>query len=368
MTVKPKKHLSMFEPERTRLDHYRQLLADEDLDAAHLREEMAALVNAHEKLIRQVDKITRVGDSNHRKLVHANEEIRAKKEELEILNHNLLVTRERLVMKEKLAALGTLTSGVAHEIRNPLNFINSLSQISVELTRDLGGKLEALVEPGREGWRDIERDLFDLKRGSEVIVQYGQRAEQIVANMCLLSQSGDGEPQPTDLGALLEQYARLARGEFEKKRGLSDLVIKRRFKNDLPRVAVVPRDVGCVIIQLVLNALESLQAAEKKAGGKRRSQLILGTRETDDSVLLLIGDDGVGIPPENEERIFTPFFTTKPTGCGNVGLGLTISYNIVAQSCRGEIDFLREDDKTIFRIVIPKDGSDEGPGHETESR
>ena len=276
------------------------------------------------------------------------EELRGKNEQLEDALANLHRAQDQIVMREKLAALGELTAGVAHEIRNPLNFVKNFSEVSEELLEELLEELHEILrvrddkkdEDRRALIQEIAGDVTDnLKR----IREHGERANQIVHHMLMMGR-GSGERQPTDINALLEEHARLAYHSARASDSDFRLEVKEDFDPAVGALDVIPQDMGHVFLNLVSNACqatdEKRRAAEAGAEtppdspgpGEDRYEpaLTLATRRTADGIEIRVRDNGSGIPPDVIDKIFNPFFTTKPPDQGT-GLGLALSNDIVRQ-------------------------------------
>ena len=262
------------------------------------------------------------------------EELQSKNAELEKVLEDLQVAQDQIVMREKLAALGELTAGVAHEIKNPLNFVKNFSEASEELMEELVEVLdenpEALDEEQRELVDEICQDLTD---NMGRILQHGNRADRIVHDMLQMGR-GSGERQPIEISNLLDEHARLAYHSARATDADFNLTIETDFDPDAGQIEVVPQDLGRVFLNMVGNACyatdEKRRAIEADDGETYFPTLSLITRRLDDRIEVCIRDNGNGIPPEVVDKIFNPFFTTKPTDKGT-GLGLALSNDIVRE-------------------------------------
>ncbi len=261
-------------------------------------------------------------------------ELQEKNVELESTLGELNKAQDQIVMREKLAALGELTAGVAHEIRNPLNFVNNFSEVSGELLTELHEVLEEDgVELSEEQQSYIEEITGDLTSNLERIQSHGQRANRIVENMLRMGR-GTGEWQVADINGLLDEHAKLAYHSARATDSDFQLDIKEDYAPDTGEMEVIPQDLGRVFLNMVSNACYATnerRAATPGAdvvGGPYSPTIWLSTRRTDDHVEVRIKDNGTGMPPEVAEKIFNPFFTTKPTDQGT-GLGLSLSSDIV---------------------------------------
>ncbi len=262
------------------------------------------------------------------------EELQSKNGELEKVLEDLQVAQDQIVMREKLAALGELTAGVAHEIKNPLNFVKNFSEASEELMEELAEVLdessEALSEEQRELVDEICQDLTD---NMGRILQHGNRANSIVHDMLMMGR-GSGERQSIEINNLLDEHARLAYHSARATDADFNLTIETDFDPDAGQIEAVPQDLGRVFLNMVGNACyatdEKRRSIEADDGVTFFPTLSLSTRRMDDRIEVSIRDNGNGIPPEVADKIFNPFFTTKPTDKGT-GLGLALSNDIVRE-------------------------------------
>ncbi|MDE2955198.1 MAG: ATP-binding protein, partial [Gemmatimonadota bacterium] len=262
------------------------------------------------------------------------EELQSKNAELEKVLEDLQVAQDQIVMREKLAALGELTAGVAHEIKNPLNFVKNFSESSEELMEELVEVLDespgALSEEQRELVDEICQDLTD---NMGRILQHGTRADRIVHDMLMMGR-GSGERLPIEINNLLDEHARLAYHSARATDADFNLTIETDFDPDAGQIEAVPQDLGRVFLNMVGNACyatdEKRRAIEADNGETFFPTLSLSTRRLDDRIEVSIRDNGNGIPPEVVDKIFNPFFTTKPTDKGT-GLGLALSNDIVRE-------------------------------------
>ena len=282
------------------------------------------------------------------------ESVEARTRELAISLEELRAAQERLVQTEKLASLGQLTAGIAHEIKNPLNFINNFSAVSVELVDELD---EALKPAALDNKTRKETDELThiLKGNLEKVVQHGKRADSIVKNMLLHSRQGSGEHRPVDVNALVEESLNLAyHGARAEKPGFN-ITLKRSFDPNAGEVDVFPQEITRVLLNLISNGF---YAATKRKGqvdtDGYEPTLAATTKNLGDSVEITIRDSGTGIPPEVKEKMFNPFFTTKPAGEGT-GLGLSLSYDIVVKQHAGSIDVdTQPGEFTEFKVILPR--------------
>ncbi|MDP2890949.1 MAG: ATP-binding protein [Bacteroidota bacterium] len=262
-------------------------------------------------------------------------ELTQQKEELEHTLDELRATQAQLIQSEKMASLGELTAGIAHEIQNPLNFVNNFSEISNELIDEMKqelatGSLQSALEIAD-----------DIKQNLEKINHHGKRAEAIVKGMLQHSRSSTGKKELTDINALADEYLRLAYHGLRAKDKSFNATMKTDFDESIGKINVIPQDIGRVILNLITNAFYAIAPPPPK-GGIKNSQTIsnptvwLSTKKEGDKVFILVRDNGPGIHKEVLDKIFQPFFTTKPAGQGT-GLGLSMSYEIVTKGHGGEL-------------------------------
>ena len=266
----------------------------------------------------------------------------------------LRTAQDRLIQTEKLASLGQLTAGIAHEIKNPLNFVNNFSSLSAELIDELLETLAAISVDDKT--RADITELADMLRGNlEKVVQHGKRADSIVKNMLLHSRQGSGEHQLIDVNALVEESLNLAyHGARAEKQGFN-ITLERSFDPDAGTANLFPQEITRVLLNLISNGFYA--ATKRKTdtnGGEYEPTLSATTKNLGDSIEIRIRDNGTGIPPEIKEKMFNPFFTTKPAGEGT-GLGLSLSHDIIVKQHFGSIEVdTRPGEFTEFRIVLPR--------------
>ena len=259
------------------------------------------------------------------------DELQVKNEELEVVLEDLRLAQNQIVVREKLAALGELTAGVAHEIRNPLNFINNFSEVSEELIKEMQEVLdeEGAVAEGQKG--TIDEIFGDLSGNLGRIRSHGQQANRIVQDMLQMGRDS-GDIQSTDINSLLEEHARLAYHSTRATDPDFQLDLKHDFDPDMGEIEVIPQEMGRVFLNMVSNACyatdEKRRSNAEANGGPYMPTLVLITRRGEEHAEVRIRDNGSGMPPEVVEKIFNPFFTTKPTDKGT-GLGLAMSMDIV---------------------------------------
>ena len=257
-------------------------------------------------------------------------ELRQRTDDLTQSLEELRTAQDRLVQTEKLASLGQLTAGIAHEIKNPLNFVNNFSSLSVELIDELQEEL-AKVKVDDAARADITELADTLKGNLEKIAQHGKRADSIVKNMLLHSREGSGEHRPVDVNGLVEESLNLAyHGARAEKQGFN-ITLERSFDPAAGEVDLYPQEVTRVLLNLISNGFYAATKRKAQADGENfEPTLAASTKNLGDRVEIRIRDNGTGIPPEVKEKMFNPFFTTKPAGEGT-GLGLSISHDIIVK-------------------------------------
>ena len=284
----------------------------------------------------------------------AEERVRAARDAAESALRELKSAQDRLVQTEKLASLGQLTAGIAHEIKNPLNFVNNFSAVSVELIDELR---EALGGAHLDDKLRAEiSEITDTLQGNlDKVVQHGKRADAIVKNMLLHSRQGSGEHRPVDINALVEESLNLAyHGARAEKQGFN-ITLERSFDPAAGEVDLFPQEITRVLLNLISNGFYAATKRKAEAdGGDYEPTLSATTKNLGDSVEIRIRDNGIGISPEVKEKMFNPFFTTKPAGEGT-GLGLSISHDIIVKQHGGSIEVdTQPGEFTEFRIVLPR--------------
>lgn len=288
----------------------------------------------------------------NRHLNEKNQEIAAHRDDLDRALTELRATQAQLVQHEKLASLGQLTAGVAHEMQNPLNFVTNFSDLGVELVAELREELarEPLSAAGRA---TVEQLLQDLAQNQLSIHQHGRRADRIVKSMLEHSRASSGPPQLTDLNALCDECLRLAYYSWRATHKEFEATLTPQFAPQLPSLQLVPQDLTRVLINLLTNAFYAVEEKRQQLGEAFQPQVWLRTQPTDHGVQVQVRDNGNGIPAAVRERIFEPFFTTKPTGEGT-GLGLSLSYDIITKGHRGTLSVeSQEGEFTEFTVSLP---------------
>ncbi len=286
----------------------------------------------------------------------AEAEIRAARDAAEAALHDLRAAQANLIQAEKMASLGQLTAGIAHEIKNPLNFVNNFASLSIGLLEELkaaaASAFEAL-EPGQRG--QVEEVTEMLSGNLERIGEHGRRADNIVKSMLAHSRSGGGDRQTVDLNALVEDSLNLAYHGARAQDQNFNITLEREYGRDIAPVVLVPQDMTRVFLNLFGNGFYAAnQRGRAASGGAFRPVLTVTTRDLGEAVEVRVRDNGIGIPDDIRDKLFQPFFTTKPTGEGT-GLGLSISYEIVTKQHGGTIKVASEVGAfTEFVVTLPR--------------
>jgi signal transduction histidine kinase len=269
------------------------------------------------------------------------------KDELEVALSDLKTMQQQLIQSEKMASLGELTAGIAHEIQNPLNFVNNFSEVSRELLSEMEEELQ------KGDTQEAIAIADDIKQNLEKIHHHGKRADGIVKGMLQHSRASTGQKEPTDINALADEYLRLAYHGLRAKDKSFNTELTTNFAPDIPMANVVPQDIGRALLNLFTNAFYAIQQKQKKEGEAFKPEVAVTTRVSGRFIKIQVRDNGTGIPDAVREKIMQPFFTTKPTGEGT-GLGLSLSYDIIVKGHNGKIDIIsKEGEFTEFTVVIP---------------
>jgi len=293
------------------------------------------------------------GDITERKRAEA--EIRTARDTAETALHELKAAQANLIHAEKMASLGQLTAGIAHEIKNPLNFVNNFADLSVELLGELKQTAaRAMDSLGEDTRAEIDEIVGMLTGNLEKIGEHGRRADGIVKSMLLHSRGGSGDRQSTDINTLVAEALNLAYHGARAQDQNFNITLEREFDHNLAPIELVPQDITRVLLNLFANGFYAAQKRRREDEDGFRPVLKVATRDLGCDVEIRVRDNGTGIPPELRDRLFQPFFTTKPTGEGT-GLGLSISYDIITQQHGGtiEVDSLFGE-FTEFTIRLPR--------------
>jgi signal transduction histidine kinase len=284
---------------------------------------------------------------NNRQRKKANTLLTEKKEKLEHTLAELKSTQYQLIQSEKMASLGELTAGIAHEIQNPLNFVNNFSEVNEELLREL--KTEA--EKGNLD--DVKAIANDIALNSEKINHHGKRADTIVKGMLQHSRASSGQKEPTDINKLADEYLRLAYHGLRAKDKSFNANFKTELDNSIGKINVAPQEIGRVILNLINNAFYAVNEKRKQNLNGYEPTVTITTAKRNGKVEIKVKDNGNGIPQKIVDKIFQPFFTTKPTGQGT-GLGLSLAYYIITKGHGGEVKVeTKESEGSEFVIWLP---------------
>ncbi|HEY4874187.1 MAG TPA: ATP-binding protein [Puia sp.] len=259
-------------------------------------------------------------------------------------------TQNQLIQSEKMASLGELTAGVAHEIQNPLNFVNNFSEVNKELIEELNTER---LKPNAERNTQLENEILnDIKDNEEKINHHGKRADAIVKGMLQHSRSSTGVKESTDINALADEYLRLSYHGLKAKDSSFNATMKTDFDNSIGKINIIPQDIGRVLLNLNNNAFYAVSERRKVEGLGYAPTISVSTKKSEKNLLITVRDNGNGIPQKIIDKIFQPFFTTKPTGQGT-GLGLSLSYDII-KAHGGELKVeSNEDQGSEFIILLP---------------
>jgi signal transduction histidine kinase len=340
--------------------------ADRLAPIASRRDELGQLARGFERMVHEVaareqglkqaeESLRKAHDELEQRVQERTAELSRTNADLEQTLHQLKETQNQLIAQAKLASLGALTGGIAHEIRNPLNFVTNFAALSGELLQELGEELDKAsdrVEPAdRENLTAI---MNDLEQNITRIRDHGRRADRIVQGMLLHSRGRSGERQLTELNAQLAEDVNLAYHGLRAQDKSFNITIETDYDPSLEPILVVPQELSRVFLNLVNNACYAAHERKKTSGPGFKPVLSVRTKNLGDRVEIRVRDNGNGIPPAVREKLFQPFFTTKPTGVGT-GLGLSICYGIVVKDHQGDIRVESEEGKFAeFIVTLPK--------------
>jgi len=265
---------------------------------------------------------------------------------LQKLLEDLKATQAQLIQSEKMASLGELTAGIAHEIQNPLNFVNNFSEVSNELIDEMTEQLE------KGNTEDAKAIANEVKMSLEKINFHGKRADGIVKSMLQHSRTSSNKKEPTDINALADEYLRLAYHGMRAKDKSFNSAMKTDYDENIGLIKIISQDIGRVILNLITNAFYAVTEKNKLKLDGYEPTITVTTKKINDKVVVRVKDNGTGISQKALEKIFQPFFTTKPTGQGT-GLGLSLSYDIVTKGHGGELKVeTKEGEYTEFSIIL----------------
>ncbi len=284
---------------------------------------------------------------NNRHKQHANILLQTQKQEIEKTLGDLKTTQNQLVQSEKMASLGELTAGIAHEIQNPLNFVNNFSEVNTEL-------IDEMKEEFKKGnTMEAVQLAEDIKQNNEKISFHGKRADSIVKGMLQHSRNSSGAKELTDINKLADECLRLSYHGFRAKDHSFNSKTETHFVEGLPHIQVAPQDIGRVLLNLITNSFYSVALKRKEAGEGYEPIIEVSTKNLGNAIEISVRDNGNGVPQKVLDKIFQPFFTTKPTGEGT-GLGLSMSYDIITKGHGGQLQVdTKEGEYAEFRIILP---------------
>ncbi|KAA9041153.1 histidine kinase [Ginsengibacter hankyongi] len=306
--------------------------------------EMIQEVRINADKVVQLSEEKRIQAENQQQILQ--EEVNRQTAEIRHTLDNLKATQKQLIQSEKMASLGELTAGIAHEIQNPLNFVNNFSEVNSEMIDELKNELAT-------GNLQLANEIADdIKSNEQKINHHGKRADAIVKSMLQHSRESSGKKEPTDINALCDEYLRLSYHGLRSKDKGFNAEIKTGFDPSIGKINIVPQDIGRVLLNLFNNAFYAVNKRQEAKGKEYEPSVSATTKKSGNSVLVTVSDNGNGIPQNIVDKIFQPFFTTKPTGIGT-GLGLSLSYDIV-KAHGGEIKAeSKEEEGSKFIIQLP---------------
>jgi two-component system, NtrC family, sensor kinase len=283
---------------------------------------------------------------NNKQKQKANLLLESQKQKVENTLAELNSTQAQLIQKEKMASLGELTAGIAHEIQNPLNFVNNFSEVNTELIDEMQQEMD------KGNLTDAKKISNDIKENEQKINLHGKRADAIVKGMLQHSQTSTGKKERADINKLADEYLRLAYHGLRAKDKNFNATLKTDYDESIGNINIIPQDIGRVILNLINNAFYTLSEKKKLEGDKYEPTVSISTKKINDKVEIKVADNGNGIPPKVLDKIFQPFFTTKPTGQGT-GLGLSLSYDIIKVH-GGELKVeTKEKEGATFIAILP---------------
>jgi len=306
--------------------------------------------NENWRLLKRTASVFSLAYSRFKDLTQARLDLQNLKEEkkrAEEALRDLEATQEQLIHSEKMASLGELTAGIAHEIQNPLNFVNNFSEVSADLVDEMHEEIETgnIVE--------FKAITDDLKQNLEKIHHHGERASFIVKGMLEHSRTSEGNKELVDINALADEYLRLAYHGLRAKDKTFNAGFKTELDKNLPKIRVVAQDMGRVLLNLINNAFHTVSEKAKLGKSDYKPQVMVSTKRAGNEVVITVKDNGNGIPPEVKDKIFQPFFTTKPSGEGT-GLGLSLSFDIISKGHGGKLKVETDKDSgSEFSIHLP---------------
>lgn len=333
-----------------------------DRIAIQSEDELGVLSHTFVQMSRQLkvsyDQLEDYSKTLEHKVDERTQELTQKNEQLEDTLGKLQEAQKQIIVQEKLASLGALTAGIAHEIKNPLNFVNNFAELSIDLVQEIREVLEEQkAKLDEETLDDLQDVLGDLEMNATKINEHGKRADSIVRSMLEHSRGTPGEKQTVDLNAVLDEYVNLAYHGMRAQDSSFNVTLETDYDSSIGEMEVVPQDISRAILNILNNACHAADEKARESDDGFSPTIWVRSKSLDDQVEIRIKDNGKGIPKHVQESIFEPFFTTKPTGKGT-GLGLSITYDIIVQEHAGALRFETEEGEyTEFVINLPKDQS-----------
>jgi signal transduction histidine kinase len=283
---------------------------------------------------------------NNRKKKKSNALLQQKNQQIESTLKELKATQAQLVQSEKMASLGELTAGIAHEIQNPLNFVNNFAETNTEMLQELR------EEADKGNLDEVKTIAADIIANEQKITHHGKRAESIVKGMLEHSRASSSQKELTDLNRLIDEYLRLAYHGLRAKDKNFNAAISKSFDESIGKIGIVPQEIGRVLLNLFNNAFYAVEEQRRQAGEDYEPIVAVSSKRVNDKIIIAIKDNGIGIPQNVLNKVFQPFFTTKPTGQGT-GLGLSLSYDII-KAHGGELKVeSTEGEGATFTILLP---------------
>jgi two-component system NtrC family sensor kinase len=268
------------------------------------------------------------------------------KKKVEATLTELKSTQSQLIQSEKMASLGELTAGIAHEIQNPLNFVNNFSEVNTELIAEMKEEIN------KGNINEVQAIANDIEDNEQKIIHHGKRADAIVKGMLQHSRASTGKKEPIDINALADEYLRLSYHGMRAKDKTFNATLQTDFDTTIGKINVVPQDIGRVLLNLLNNAFYAVMQKKKDTNENYEPTVSVYTKKVNGKIEIHVKDNGSGIPQKVVDKIFQPFFTTKPTGQGTE-LGLSLSYDII-RAHRGEIKVeTKEVEEAEFIIILP---------------